>query len=157
MKFYVDSSVVFDNIFLGGFMGADHSPKQIVMNLMDMLDTSPTSLAGMLGVSERSLSDWKGRTLANLPPKAHRLTRLYEVVKMVKTLRPDYSTQKIKALLENGRIPLGGADDEESISLIGYIQAEPTAKTWQSCLQSAIEDFENFIGHPSRERRHASI
>lgn len=133
------------------------SPKQIIMILTEMLDVSPASLAGLLGVSERSLSDWKNRPVSNLPPKAYRLMRLREVVNLTKTLRPDYTAQELRSLLENGRIPLGGLEDEESISLIGYIQAEPTSKTWQSCVKSAIDDFEKFIGRAHHERRHASV
>ena len=106
---------------------------------------SSTKLGNLLGVSERSISEWKRKRMNDIPPKAVRALRTLDVVNEVRKICPGYSPQEIYSLLENGRISLGGIDDEDSISLIGFIRANPNVKPWLPQVKDAITDFEEFM------------
>ena len=54
--------------------------KQAIAELSDALSIRETYLAGFLGVTEKSLNEWKKLGMGDLTPKAHRLVRLHEVV-----------------------------------------------------------------------------
>lgn len=117
----------------------------IAEQLMSELDFSPTDLASMLGVSERSLSTWRKQNEENISPKAFRMKRLGEVLEYIKKMKldveQDLSPQLVRAILENSRVLLDGDDeDEQDISLIGYIKAYPKERSWKNCVEVAVKN-----------------
>lgn len=126
---------------------------QAVVQLTEWLGVNETHLAGLLGVTPKSLADWKKRNPGDLPPKAHRLERLYQVVTYLQKHHPEIQAKEYKGLIENGRITIDPDDAEEgSISLLNFINAEPEAKAWAPCVDSVIVDYKNYLAAAGRFR-----
>lgn len=129
------------------------TPNQAVGQLMEWLGINETYLAAFLGVTPKSLTDWKKRGIADLPPKAHRLVRLYEVVSYLRKRHPDLPLREYKGLLENGRLTIDPDDEEEgTISLLNFIIEEPDAKAWAPCVEQVFTEYQNVLRAAGRLR-----
>lgn len=118
------------------------SLKQAVAELTESLGIRETYLAGFLGVTEKSLNEWKKLKLGDVTPKARRLTRLHEVVEYLKGKHPEVPGSAYKSLIENGRIVTDPNDPEEgSVSLLNFIIEEPDSKTWVPCVEEVVREF----------------
>lgn len=118
--------------------------KQAIGELTDALSIGETYLAGFLGVTEKSLNEWKKLGMGELTPKAHRLTRLHEVVSYLKSKHAEIPPTAYKSLIENGRFITDPSDPEEgSVSLLNYIIEEPQSKTWVPCVEEVVREFIN--------------
>ena len=118
------------------------SLKQAINELTGILNMKETYLAGFLGVTEKSLSEWKRLGIAEPTPKARRLIRLYEVVEYLESKHSEVPVTAYKSLIENGRIITDPDDFEDgSISLLNYIIEEPQSKTWVPCVEEVVKEF----------------
>jgi hypothetical protein len=109
--------------------------------MLGTLAINRSYLAGMLGVSERTLVEWRNRTPSELPPKARRLLRLIEVIEMIEKSGAGKGVEILR-ILQNGRVPLGGEDEDTgSVSLVGYINAFPEDGGWRANVSQAVEEF----------------
>lgn len=92
--------------------------KNNIIWLCEELDMSTSMLAGMLGITERTL-------LANkeVLKRDARLDRLTQVMLELKSEVPQCEGKRLNAIFHNSYIKLDDEDDEESsgISLIGYV------------------------------------
>lgn len=131
---------------LEGFMNRDFDNiNQAVSELSSWLGINETYLAGFLGVSPKSLTDWKKRSVGDLPPKASRLVRLYEVVCYLRKHYPDLQ-KNYKGLLENGHIVIDPEnEDEGTISLLNFILEEPNAKAWVPCVNHVVAEYRSIL------------
>lgn len=137
------------------------STKQMIQVALDKLHISPTQLAGMLGVSERSLNEWKTLGLGDLTPKAKRLSRLFEVLSFISENYEKMGTLNYMKILMDGQITLDPDDEEFGItSLMTFITSDPENKAWVANVKEAMASFENneflVVGRKSHEIRYAS-
>ena len=109
--------------------GAMHydSTGQMIDDMLETLSVSKTRLAAMLGVSERTLTDWRSKGVGDLRTKALRLARLCEVVAELRKLAPETKPLNI---LEDGRVPVSADDELDSITLLAYVNAYPEERGW---------------------------
>jgi len=115
------------------------STKEMIHKLTELLKINNAYLAGMLGVSEKSLNDWKGLGLGDLTPKAKRLKRLFEVVVYLKNKHPGIVASDYSKLLINGRVTIDPHDEEDgSTALINFVVSEPDAKIWVGAVEEAV-------------------
>jgi transcriptional regulator with XRE-family HTH domain len=123
------------------------SLKQIIAKLTNELAISATQLAALVGVSERTLSDWKIKGPGDLPPKAARLARLAEAVDEIGKLEQGATSGKILSILNNGDVPLGSASwpDVDAIPLIQYICVFPKETGWKANVDAAVKDHKRFL------------
>ena len=129
------------------------NPSQAVSQLIEWLGIGETYLAGFLGVSAKSLADWKKRGTGDLPPKAHRLVRLYEVVSYLKKYHSEVPPREYKGLIENGRIIVDPDNTEDgSISLLNFIVEEPDSRVWAPCVDGVVSEYKNFLKAAGRLR-----
>lgn len=118
------------------------SVKQIVELVKKALKFNDTYLAGFVGVTEKSLNEWKKRGMGDLPPKAKRLVRLHEVIRYLQDRHKEIPESSYKNLIENGRITTDPNDpDDGSISLLNFILAEPEAIAWPPCVEEVVREF----------------
>lgn len=118
------------------------SIKQAVAVITKIFKINETHLAGFLGVSEKSLNDWKKRGMGDIPPKAKRLVRLFEVVQYLQNKHGEIPEASYKNLIENGRITIDPNDhDDGTTSLLSYICAEPEARAWVPCVEEVVREF----------------
>jgi hypothetical protein len=114
------------------------SVKQMVDFSLDRLGVNRAYLAGLLGVSERTLSDWQNKQVGELLHKGRRLQRLVEVIHFIERER---GRTVIMDVLQNGRVPMDGDDeDSNSIALIGYITAFPEEHGWIANVRAALDE-----------------
>lgn len=120
--------------------------KHAIEVLCGVLGVSKTFLAGMLGVTERSLSEWESLGSGESTPKSKRLVLLYNIVQLISK---DYSNIPPKAyrdILENSRIEFDPNDAEDgSISLMNLVVTEPEEKFWPTLTKKAVQDYLNFL------------
>jgi hypothetical protein len=129
------------------------NPNQAVTQLTDWLGINETYLAGFLGVSPKSLMDWKKRGSGDLPPKGLRLARLHAVVSYMRDRHKEIPPQEYKGLLENGRLVIDPNDDDEgSISLLNFIIEEPNARVWASAVDHVVKEYGNLLRAAGRIR-----
>lgn len=116
--------------------------KQAVEQLKKGLNLKDIPLATLLGVTERSLNDWKKRSAGELPPKAYRLKRLWEVLRYMETKYPKLTPTERQSVLNNGRVTIDPDDpDDGTISLINYIKAHPKDVAYTGQVDEAIVDY----------------
>ena len=126
---------------------------QAVSQLIEWLDINETYLAGFLGVSPKSLGEWKKRGVGELPPKGLRLARLFEVVSYLLDKHKEIPVREYKGLLENGRIVIDPNDDDEgSISLLNFIIEEPSARVWVPSVEQVVKEYETILRATGRLR-----
>ncbi len=106
-----------------------------------------TMLAGLLGVTERSLQEWEKKPLGEITPKAKRLVLLYNLVRFMEQQFPSVPKELYKEILENSRVVLDPDDEEEgSISLMNMIISDPSEKYWPQIASSSISEYLEEIG-----------
>ena len=124
-----------------------HKAKEAIDNLMKQLAVSRTQLAAMLNVSERAVSDWANRPLEELTTeKGLRFRRLGEVVTYLASKIGDKNHALLPRVLEDGRVPITGVGDDDTVSLISYICACPGDMGWRANADAA---FDEYMGHMS--------
>lgn len=130
--------------------------KDIIETLIRQLSVTRTQLAAMLGVSERALSDWANKSLEEMTTeKAQRFRRLVEVVAYLSTKVGDKNQNAVRNILEDGRVPMSGIGDDDSLSLISYICASPGDMGWVANAELAMKDYLSYT--MSREQRGAAV
>ena len=114
------------------------STGQMIDFMRKALGISNTRLAALLGVSDRTLTEWRSKGVGDLRTKARRLVRLCDVVAKLQELAPQVPPLNV---LEDGCLPV--ADDEEigSITLLSYVNAYPEDKGWRPCVTAALDDY----------------
>ena len=118
------------------------STKRMIAEITSVFQVSETYLAGFLGVTEKSLNEWKRLPMGDLTPKAYRLTQLHKVMLHLQSKHPTVSANMYKSLIENGRVPFdSGDEDYNSIPLIGLIKADPESKLWMACVDHVINEY----------------
>ena len=109
-----------------------------------------TAMQAMLGVSERTLTDWRSKGVGDLRTKALRLVRLCDVVAEVHRLAP---ATKPLDVLEDGRVPVSGDDEIDSITLLAYVNAYPEEKGWLANVDAAVQDYQRYQQAAAKTRR----
>lgn len=112
----------------------------------DLGDISRTVLAGMLGVTERSLSEWDTRAIGDATPKALRLDLLFRVIGLIKSEFKDVPAKMYREILENSRYVFDKEDEEDgSVSLLGLINSDPKNKYWETVSKECIRNYLEMI------------
>ena len=120
-----------------------NSMKEAIASITKSLNFNETYMAGFLGVTVKTIDDWKKREMGDLPPKARRLVRLYEVIHYLQDRHKEIPESSYKNLIENGRITIDPSDPEDgSTTLISFILAEPAAKIWAPCVDEVVNEFQ---------------
>ncbi len=118
------------------------SVRQALEELKEALGLSHDYLAGLLGVTGRSLDEWKKKGMGDLRGKVQRLIRLHQVLHYVENNPRRIQKKDLRNFLENARITVDPDDEEDgTVSLINYIIHEPEATTWVACVKEAVSDF----------------
>ncbi len=129
--------------------------KEIIDTLISQLSLTRTQFAAMIGVSERALSDWANKSLEEMTTeKAKRFRRLVEVVDYLNAKVGDKNHGTVRDILEDGRVPMSGVGDDDSLSLISYICASPGDMGWRANADAAMAEY---LGLGSEEQRDAAI
>lgn len=130
------------------------SLKQASDLLTGVLGVNRTMLAGLLGVTERSMSDWEKKALGDITPKAKRLVLLYQLVRFIEQKYPDVPHKMYREILENGRVVIDPEDSEDgSVSLMNMVISDPDEKYWPQIANSAIKEYLDEVGFISRKKR----
>lgn len=137
------------------------STKQMIEYSMEKLNLSSTQLAALLGVSERSLNEWKTLQMGDLTPKAKRLLRLFEVLSYLETHFDSSKNLNYMKVLFDGLIILDPNDDEFGhTTLLTFITSDPENKAWVANVNMAMESFEPdevlTLGHKKDVSRYIS-
>jgi len=132
--------------------------RQASEQLTELLGVSRTMLAGLLGVTERSMSEWEKKNLDNVTPKAKRLVLLYNLVRYMEEQFSLVPSKMYRELLENSRVVIDPDDSEDgSVSLINMVISDPDEKYWPQIAGSAIkeylEEIEFYLGNESEGNR----
>lgn len=138
-----------------GNLSQANNTKQMIAEITAVFQVTETYLAGFLGVTEKSLNEWKRIPMGELTPKAHRLTQLHKVMLHIQSKHPTVPASLYKSLIENGRVPFdSGDEDYSSISLIGLIKADPESKLWMACVDHVINEYkQNMPNTPEKKAR----
>jgi len=109
----------------------------LVGHLLSQLNASPTMLAGMLSVNEKTLQSWKKKTTEELASnsKSRRLLTLYEFVCMAAAMKVEKTL--LLSLLHEPLDP----SRTESGSLLSHIVREPTSSVFKDIAPRLIRDF----------------
>lgn len=119
------------------------STKQMIHFALEKLQISNTQLAAMLGVSEKSLNDWKNLQMGDLTPKAKRLKRLYEVLSYLEHTYGKMLNLNYMKILIDGLIVLDPSDEEFGhTTLLTFITSDPENTAWVGNVKMAMESFE---------------
>src|ERR1039458_5124159 len=107
------------------------SVPQAIDTLIHKLGRNQAYLAGLIGVSERTLSEWRSRGVGELPPKAARFVRLKNAVDYLLTQKKVAETELVD-VLNNGRVPISQPIDEDndSMALVAYLTSFPEEQAW---------------------------
>lgn len=118
------------------------SIREAIGYITKALNFNETYLAGFLGVTVKTIDDWKKRGMGDLPPKAKRLVRLHEVIQYLQNKHKEIPESSYKNLIENGRVTIDPNDPEDgSTALISFILAEPEASAWAPCVEEVVQEF----------------
>lgn len=116
--------------------------KQAIVKSCEALSCNESYLAGMLGVTERSLGAWKKLGGGDGTPKAKRAKLLYEVLRYIHTHHKDIDPTEYKSFLENARVVVDPDDDEDgSVSLLNVIISNPDETYWAAIVEQAKKDY----------------
>jgi hypothetical protein len=115
----------------------DYQGQGLIDYLTEALKVSPTMLAALLEVTERTLGNWKNESLANLRQsgKGARLVALYDFV--AEATREKVPQNLLLNLLEEPVNPAA----EESQSPLFYIVNDPTNALLRDATQLLIARF----------------
>lgn len=134
------------------------SLKQASDLLIGVLGVNRTMLAGLLGVTERSMSDWEKKALGDITPKAKRLVLLYQLARFIEQKYPDVPHKMYRGILENGRVEIDPEDSEDgSVSLMNMVISDPDEKYWPQIANSAIKEYLDEVGFISRKEREGHL
>lgn len=135
-------------------LSALDSLKQASDLLTGVLGVNRTMLAGLLGVTERSMSDWEKKDLGDITPKAKRLVLLYQLVRFIEQKYPAVPHKMYREILENARVEIDPEDSEDgSVSLMNMVISDPDEKYWPQIANSAIKEYLDEVGFISRKER----
>ncbi len=139
------------------FDGYKHASEK----LCSLLSINKTFLAGMLGVTDRSLTEWEGMGAGEETPKSKRLVMLYNVVRTISKEFPMIPHKAYREVLENSRIVFDPDDEEDgSISLMNLVVTEPDEKFWFDATKSSVKSYLKFLkdkGHKVEAYRPVQI
>lgn len=128
--------------------------KQATDLLIGVLGVNRTMLAGLLGVTERSMADWEKKALGDITPKSKRLVLLYQLVRFIEEKHPKIPQKMYREILENSRVVIDPEDLEDgSISLMNMVITDPEEKYWVQIADSAIKEYLEEEGYNSRNER----
>lgn len=113
----------------------------------------------LLNVDFRDKVRQQAKTKGDLTPKAHRLTRLRDVVTYLQKSHSEIQKGSIKSFIENARVTIDPTDVEEgSTTLLNLIIEEPESRTWVPCVEEAIKNYGgSFIGSGQAHETHRSV
>lgn len=115
-----------------------------------------TMLAGLLGVTERSLQEWEKKPLGEITPKAKRLVLLYNLVRYIEQQFPMVPAKMYREILENSRVVIDPDDLEDgSTSLMNMVISDPEEKYWPQIATSSITEYLKEIGFNLRGKSEA--
>ena len=121
----------------------------VIKMLCQKLDISEIQLAGLVGLTAKSLDKW--RTLVAddyLPSKAKRILRLKDIIDRVERINKDMkylsftpNPKNLMAVLSSGRVEVDSRldDDESSVSLLGLVNLDEI-EIWDVHIRAAIMD-----------------
>ena len=116
-----------------------------ISKIAELLGINETNLSLVLGVTPKTLSDWKKRQPGELPPKASRLVRLFQVLSYLEKTHPEVPKRELKGLLENGRLIFDPSDEDDgSISLLNFIISEPRALVWAPLVETIVDQYKSW-------------
>ncbi len=128
--------------------------KQASEILTGTLGVNRTLLAGLLGVTERSLQEWEKKPLGDITPKAKRLELLYNLIRFMEQKYPKVPAKMYREILENSRVVIDQDDPEDgSTSLMNMVISDPEEKYWPQIANSAIKEYLDEIGFAGRGDR----
>jgi hypothetical protein len=118
-----------------------------IESLQKCIGVNRIQLAALLGVSDRAIADWVPRALEELTTtKGLRLRRLAEVAAHLQAkLGGSYTPELCRKVIEDGRVPLEGVGDDDTVSLISYICACPDEKGWPANADAALADYLHYL------------
>lgn len=95
--------------------------------------------------------------MGDLTPKAHRLTRLYQIMCYLNSKHADIPTIAHKNLIENGRVAVDIDDDDGTISLLNFILSEPDSRYWIPCVEQVVSEYKQHMkAAPEKSKREHS-
>jgi transcriptional regulator with XRE-family HTH domain len=124
------------------------SYKQASTTLREAFGVNRTHLAGLMGVTEKSLLDWESRPVGDGTPKSKRLELLYEVTRFINSKFPELESVYYRRVLENSIVIFDHEDEEGFITLMNLIVHDPSVQYWQPIVEKSITDYlaeTNFI------------
>jgi hypothetical protein len=128
--------------------------RQASEQLTELLGVNRTMLAGLLGVTERSMSEWEKKSIGDITPKAKRLALMYNLVRFIEQKYPNVPAKMYREILENSRVTIDPNDPEDgSISLMNMVISDPDEKYWPQIAGSAIKEYLEEIGFNLRNER----
>lgn len=126
--------------------------RQASEQLTELLGVNRTMLAGLLGVTERSMSEWEKKAMGEITPKAKRLALMYNLVRFIEQKYPAVPPKMYREILENSRVIIDHDDPEDgSISLMNMIISDPDEKYWPQIAGSAIKEYLEEVGFNLRK------
>ena len=115
--------------------GEEYLAQGIIEYLEDALGVTRTMLAGLIEVTERTLSTWQSNSTGELEGKAKRLLDLYEFVQQAQKMNVR------KSLLLNLLHEPIDSKNEDSSSILYYIVHEPASRLLKETAPLIIKRF----------------
>ena len=125
-----------------------YSYEQASNVLCEVLDIDRNNLAGLMGITEKSLLYWESKSVTDRMTDSKRLEFLYEVVRYINYKFPELKSLNYLRVLENSVVILDHEDEEGFVTLINLITHDPYLKYWQPIVDKSINDYlseTNFI------------
>ena len=126
----------------------------MIDKLLKDLGINRTQLAALLGVSDRAVSEWMTKPIKELTTtKALRLRRLTDVVShLMAKLGSGYRPELGRKVIEDGRVPLAGVGDDDTVTLISYVCACPEEQGWPANVDAALADYMHYLKRRNEKR-----
>jgi hypothetical protein len=113
-----------------------------IQKTIDELNIDEAYLSNILGVTPKTLKDWKKRddkSSIDKDDKIKRILRFLEVVNYLKSHYPQIAPTFYLSLFDNSRIILDLKNEESSdYSLMQFIVSDPNCDYWIPCVDSAL-------------------
>lgn len=145
-------------VLLGGYMTIPKldSFKQAIEVLCGVLKVNRTMLAGLVGVTEKSLQDWEGRGIGDATPKSKRLELLYKVAMFIEKNHPNLNYNYYRRVLENSVIVFDVDSEDGYTTIMNLIIDTPEETYWQPLVQAAVKDYLSETNFITKEQRLAN-